>query len=279
MIKLLKVFLLILIPTIAQASERIIAIGGVAEIVDKLGYNKNIIAVDLTAKNIRSLSLGENVKNIGYIRKINAENVIALNPDLIIADYEVGPENQVKLLKSSFKNFHVLPRAKTLDDVYKRIKITGDILGAGDNADQLISNMKSKHKLLNNKLAGVNTKTKVMAIMMHGGLLIAGGDNSSIGVMLKMAKGKNVFAGINNYTRVADEAIINMNPDVIVVLNHSMGKRKVDELYSHPAVSKTNAAKNKRIHEIPIMNAVSFGTETVDAMETLAKMFYPNKFN
>ncbi|WP_043353303.1 ABC transporter substrate-binding protein, partial [Methylobacterium sp. B1] len=74
----------------AQAATRIAALGGaVTEILYRLGAGGRIVAVDTT-----SLYPPEALRekpNVGYLRALSAEGLLAQQPDLIIATEGAGP--------------------------------------------------------------------------------------------------------------------------------------------------------------------------------------------
>ena len=276
MLKLFKVLLLILLPTFTIAGDRIVVIGaGAGEIVSELGFADQVIATDLTSRHLPEY---KETSSIGYIRSINAENILSIKPTLIIAEYGTGPKNQLDLLKSSFKKTYVMPTPNSLADVYDRIKYVAKILNIEAKANKVVSNMKIKHKKISEKLKTVKKSPRIMAIMVSSRGVYVAGDNSSFGRVIKMAKGDNVFADVPNYQLVTDEAIINTNPDIILYFNHGADKNKKQKIYNNTALKTTNAVKNNKVYEVDTYLIVSYGPRTIDAIDFLVKKFYPNKF-
>ena len=82
------VFIAIYLSLACFAKERIITIGGTAtELVFALGAGEKVVAVDQSSvfpEEIKSLP------QIGYIRAISAEGVLALKPTKIITTSEIG---------------------------------------------------------------------------------------------------------------------------------------------------------------------------------------------
>ncbi|MEM9140943.1 MAG: ABC transporter substrate-binding protein, partial [Pseudomonadota bacterium] len=71
-----------------QAQRIVIAGGDLAEIAFALGAGDRVIAVDSTATYPAEASEKE---QIGYVRRLSAEGVLSLTPDLLIAAHDAGP--------------------------------------------------------------------------------------------------------------------------------------------------------------------------------------------
>ena len=94
---LLAALALVLVPALAGTGERVVTLGGsVTEIAVALGAEDRIVARDTTSnfpERIRDLP------DVGYIRALSPENILALDPGLIVAEGDAGPPEAVEVLK------------------------------------------------------------------------------------------------------------------------------------------------------------------------------------
>ncbi|PWA12194.1 hypothetical protein DCC39_07095 [Pueribacillus theae] len=98
--------------------------------------------------------------------------------------------------------------------------------------------------------------------------------------LIKMAGGENIFSDIEkNWATVTWEEVVNRNPEVIVIMDYGniTVEQKKQVLFSKSALADVDAIKNKRIAVMPLDHTFE-GVRMPLAIETLAKAFYPEKF-
>src|SRR5690606_15427696 len=85
----------------AQAEpRRIVSIGGAAtEVLYALGLQDSIAGVDTTS--VYPEEALRTKPNVGYLRALSAEGVLALSPDLILMEADAGPPEAVDLLQQA----------------------------------------------------------------------------------------------------------------------------------------------------------------------------------
>ncbi|WAP70407.1 ABC transporter substrate-binding protein [Jiella pelagia] len=87
-------------PANAQSTDarRIVAVGGaITETLYALGAQDRIVAIDTTS--VFPPQVTEK-PNVGYMRALSAEGVLAQSPDLILMEAGAGPPQAIELLKS-----------------------------------------------------------------------------------------------------------------------------------------------------------------------------------
>ena len=78
-------------------TARVISAGAaITEIINALGAEQQLIAVDVTSKTL----VADNIPKVGYHRQLSAESLIALAPTRIIGSDEMGPPKTLTLLRS-----------------------------------------------------------------------------------------------------------------------------------------------------------------------------------
>ncbi|MGB3455840.1 MAG: ABC transporter substrate-binding protein, partial [Litorimonas sp.] len=77
---------------------RVVSLGGdLTEIVVALGAEDTLIARDATSSFPPSI---EALPDVGYVRALNAEGILALSPTLVIASSEAGPPEALEQLRA-----------------------------------------------------------------------------------------------------------------------------------------------------------------------------------
>ncbi len=95
---LLIVWLALCGPALAEG-PRVVSLGGsVTEIVVALGAGDRLVARDTTSNHPESVL---SLPDVGYIRALSPEGVLALDPDLILAEGDAGPPEAVEVLAAA----------------------------------------------------------------------------------------------------------------------------------------------------------------------------------
>ncbi|KEI75170.1 iron ABC transporter substrate-binding protein [Clostridium botulinum B2 128] len=171
----------------------------------------------------------------------------------------------------------------TVDSIYEDFKNLGMIFDKEDKAKELTEKMKSELKETTDKIKNVDKKVKVLGYDSgkDKAVVVGKGINNEI---IKLAQGENVFGDMKkDYPEVSMEEIIKRNPDVIMVLEYSVGnggdtfENKVKALKANPALKDVNAIKNNKFIKVELTELYP-GVRVPKTVNKLAKEFYPDKF-
>ncbi|SHE74141.1 ABC transporter substrate-binding protein [Clostridium fallax] len=215
------------------------------------------------------------------------EVVLEKNPDFIIgwksafSDKNLGSVsswNEKGVNTYIQRNSGVLKKCD-VENIYEDIKNIGKIFAIEDKANDYIENMKKKIKGIEEKTKKLDKKAKVLVIEGEGdNKYRAYGDNSLAVDMVEKAGGENVCKKSGS---ISTENIIEMNPDVIVLIyfeQQAKDNKDADSLLNNESLQKVNAIKDKRILYTPLSETYGGGVRTVLGIETMAKGFYPDLF-
>src|SRR3546814_1935109 len=88
----------------AEAAGGIVSVGGsVTEIVYALGQQERLLAVDSTS--LHPLETAA-LPNVGYMRQLSAEPILALGPALVLAIEDAGPVTALDPLRDEIGRAH-----------------------------------------------------------------------------------------------------------------------------------------------------------------------------
>lgn len=262
-------------PAGAETPKRVISLGGaVTEIVVALGAEDRLIARDTTSTYPETVT---RLPDVGYVRAISLEGVMALNPDLILAEGAAGPAEAVDVLKHAGIPYVSLPDTHDPAGVEDKIRIVGKALGLAPRAEALADSFAARMKAAEAKTAAVKTPVRVLFIMgMQGGKVMAGGEGSSADAIIRLAGSENAATGFKGYKAMTDEAILSAAPDVILLMERTGGMGISDDaLRAQPALAQTPAVAKGRIVRMDGMKLLGFGPRTPDAIEELYTALYP----
>lgn len=216
--------------------------GAVTEIVAALGHDKEIVGVDVTSTYPETIKT--TAKDLGHVRSISIESIIALKPTVIIAtEKDMSPELAEKI-KTAGIEAHILKQDFTPEGTKKLIADVASILKHADFkalTDKIDTDLA--------KVQPIEKAPKVLFIYARGaGTLMVAGTNTPIEKTIALAGGQNAITEFEDYKPLTPESLIKGNPDVILLFTsglESLGG--VDGLLKIQGIDKTNAGKNKKI--------------------------------
>ncbi len=167
----------------------------------------------------------------------------------------------------------------TMEDTFADFETLGKIFNVEDRAEAIINDMKAQIKMVEDKLAGKNKKLKVFVYDAGTDDAFTAGQSLESDIIEK-AGGHNVFSDIEKtWVSVSWEEVVESNPDVIVINDYgsTSADEKIKMLKENPALSGVNAVKYNRFVVLPLPSVFT-GIRNGDAIEYLAKQFYPRVF-
>lgn len=257
-------------------ARRVVSVGGsVTEIVVELGAADRLIARDTTSNYPESILA---LPDVGYIRALSPEGVLALDPDLIISEEGAGPAEAVEVLRSAGIPFVEMPGAPTPEGIAEKILAVGDVLGLQDKAAELAASVTAGLDTAKARAATVTQPKKVMFILaIQGGQVMASGQGTEAEGIIELAGGVNAVTGFQGYKPITDEAVLTAAPDVLLMMDREgdLAIANADVL-AHPALAQTPAAETGAIIRMDGMLMLGFGPRTPQAAADLFAALYPD---
>lgn len=254
--------------------ERIITLGGpVTEVVYALGAGDQVIATDISSTWPAAVA---SLKKIGYQRTLSAENIIALQPTLILASAEAGPPAAIEQLRASGIRLEVIPSEHSLAGAKQKIDAVAKILGLNEAAKILHDTINRYAAVADSlqRLAATGSPAKILFIYARGaGALQASGTGTAAAAMLAAAGLRNVVTEYNGYKPLTPEAIIAANPQVVLVTTSGLqsigGKEGL--LTAAPAIAQSDAGRAGRIVAMDDELLLGFGPRSGHAILELRR--------
>ncbi len=274
---------LALLPLAAHAEDakpvdtsRIVAIGGaVTEIVYALGEEKRLIARDSTSLYPEQAT---KLPDVGYMRQLSPEGVLATNPTAILAIEGSGPPDALAVLKSASVPVAMVPDKFTRDGILEKIDAVGAVLHVEDKAKALHDSVAADlDKAIATAEARPQAERKrvLFILSMQNGKVMASGTGTAADGIIRLSGLINAAGDYPGYKAMTDEAIVEAKPDVILMMdrggNHDAS---VQEIVAHPALGLTPAATNKAVIRMDGLHLLGFGPRTASAVRDLIARVY-----
>jgi iron complex transport system substrate-binding protein len=262
------------LPARAQDGQRVISLGGsVTEIVVVLGAEARLVARDTTSNYPASV---EALPDVGYIRALSPENVLALAPDMILAEGDAGPPEAVDVLKSAGIPFLLMPEANGPDGIAPKIVAVAEALGKFEEGQALAATVLAGVEAAQSRADAVVEPKRVLFILsLTGGRIMAGGEGTEAEGIILLSGGVNAGTGFQGYKPMTDEAVIAAAPDVILMMDREGDMAVADaEALAHPALAETPAGRAGALVRMDGMLMLGFGPRTPQAADALYAALY-----
>ena len=219
-------------------------------------------------------------EKVGAYDNVDIEKIIAINPDLILAEdlhkHEVIPT----LENYGFTVIALVPH--NLQEVMDSIKLIARITGTEEEASQIVNDMKVRIEAITNKTDKIKQedKPKALYVIWHEPIMSVGND-TRIHELIEKAGGINIAAVAGEgYPTLTLEEIININPQVIMVNeeDYEGGDISLQFILNETRLEIVDAFMSGRVYGINADLTNRPTPRIVEALELIAKMIHPEIF-
>jgi iron complex transport system substrate-binding protein len=256
-------------------AQRIVSLGGsVTEIVVALGAGDRLVARDSTSTYPDSI---RDLPDVGYVRALSPEGVLALGPDLVIAEAGAGPVEAVNVLRDAGVDFVSMPDDPTPEGIAAKIHAVADALDVPAEGAALADEVQAALDAQAVRAAGVSEPKRVLFVLSaQGGRIMAGGEGSSAEGIIRLAGGVNAATGFDGFKPMTDEAVLAAAPDVILMMDRDGDHAIADaELLALPSLASSPAAQTGAVLRMDGLLLLGFGPRTGEAARQLHEALYP----
>jgi iron complex transport system substrate-binding protein len=214
--------------------------------------------------------------SIGGYNTPNIEQVIAMNPDLVLAT-EVHQTNLIPQLES--RGLTVIGLSpKNISEVLDAITLVGKATGQEKEAASLVTDMQKRIKAVTDKTSKLSEsqKPRVFYIFWQDPIWTAGA-GSFEDELIQMAGGVNIAHDLNGYVDISLETVIMANPEVMIA-GIGMGTGEdlpLQFVQTESRLQDVDARQNERIYGTNMDVVGRPGPRVVDALEEFLKLIHP----
>ncbi|WP_438464431.1 heme/hemin ABC transporter substrate-binding protein [Marinomonas sp. PE14-40] len=260
----------------AEEVKRIVsADGSLTEIVYALGQEHKLVGVDTTSGFPITARF---LPQIGYRRNISAEGVLSLEPQVLIATQDSGPEKILNQIEGAGVKVFKYSDKASLNAVREKILAVSKLLGKEIEGKQLWQKIELDVIAVRQNLVNIQDKVKVLFVLsMQSGSPVVSGADTHAAEIIYLAGGVNAAQGFSGYKPMPVEAIIAAQPDIILMMDRGGDHGVTIEQLNSAGFSLTPAGKNQRIVTMDGMKLLGFGPRIADAIRELGHEFYPDR--
>ena len=258
-----------------EAARKIVTLGSdVTEIVYALGAGDRIVAVDRGSKYPEATA---SKPNVGYRRKLSVEGLAGLGPDLIVAAEDIGPPEAVDVLSALAVPIVFVPEDNSAQGIQRKIDLIAATLDLREKGQEVSRTVINGFDAATKLTAGIPAERRKKVVFFHGLVrLSAAGAGTAADAIIRYAGGVNPMAVVDGYKAASEEKLIELAPDVILMMSDGKGGPTAEEVFSIPALAATPAGKNRALVVLDGAYMIGFGPRTADAISDLANALYPD---
>lgn len=228
--------------SLTEPAEKIVAIyPSDCEIIAAIGCEDALVGVGAFCNYPASVT---SLPKIQSGAEMNVEEIIALEPQVVLLNSMVNVESQVSQLEEN--GIHVvISTTSDIESVYTAIAMIGKLMGKDAEAAALVADMQGTFDEIKNK--ATDEGKKVYFEISPPPWLFTAGATSYMNELAEICGVTNIFADLEDaWPMISDEQVIERNPDYIVLMS-GMGSQGVDEILAREGWGDINAIQNKKV--------------------------------
>ena len=199
-----------------EPPRRIISlVPSVTEILFALGAQEQLVAVTDACTYPEAATL---LPQVGQYADPSMEQILLQHPDLVFASADMNRPDQVTRLESlNIPVFVVYPN--TVQETLETILAIGQVTGHATASEELFDDFSRRLRHIEQQLDQRAKVSALVCVMLQP--LVVAGPNTIVGDILRYAGAINpVPPGTNNYPTWNMEALLRIDPEVIIVSAH-----------------------------------------------------------
>jgi len=209
-----------------------------------------------------------------------AEPILALGPNLVLADAFQAPETSQRLIQAGVEVL-TLPVIGSWSDARAALLQLGERFGRAERARELCAELDARVASLEQRAPSAG-RPRAVVYSSFGGVGSTAGADTTIGDVLRLAGLDNAaaLAGRSGHSDLSFEALIALDPDLIVVsaplkappsAQGDLGGASERVLVAAPALAELRAVRERRIVALPAWLFATNSFEIVRAAELLSE--------
>lgn len=229
-----------------------------------LGAQSSLVARDSTSQWPPEATA---LPDVGYLRQLNAEGILATRPDLVLASSQAQPSLVLKQVEQSHVRVITVPSRNDLRVIDEKVQVIA-------NATDRVAEGEALRQTLNKEISALPTtplNKRVLFILNHGGMsAMAAGQQTGADAAIRAAGLQNAMQGVSRYQPLSQEGVIASQPDLVVIPQEGLTAMGGEEnLWKLPGLAQTPAGRNKQVFAVDDMALLGFSVRTPQAIQQL----------
>jgi iron complex transport system substrate-binding protein len=246
-------------------THSVVSLGGtLTEIVYALGRGNWIVGSDFSSLYPPE---AQETPKVGIWRSVTPESVIGLEPEIVVAMPDAGPESTLEQIKMAGIKLYQPNDNYSIQWTKGVISDMAEVLEAPNKAQQLISTMDAQmdqYLELKDRFLEQGGKSAMFVYVKGGKAFLIAGDGTTADAMITEAGLTNVAHELEEWANVGPEYTSTKNPDFVIITEagiKSIGG--IEALQSTPGIGEMLAVKEGRVHQVDELSFLGYGPRVI----------------
>ena len=193
------------------------------------------------------------------------EEVIALEPDLVIAANIISEDTVTQLRDAGLTVYHS-PLLTSVEDMYTEVETVGQLVGECEGATQTVEETRAQITEIENAVGDEESPT----VFYNLGFPFTVGEGTLEHQLITKAGGENIAleANTSGYFQISEEVIVENDPEWIIT-SEALG------VPDSTAIQESTAVEEGQIIEVNANFISQHGPRNVVPLEQMAEAFHP----
>ncbi len=259
----------------AGKPERIVSLSpNLTHMIYALGELEKVVGVTLYSD---FPPKAKELPNVGGWINPNYEAILALRPDLVVLMKDQDTIFGAKIRELGLKTL-VTDSNDSVNDILSTITLLGKVLGKEGEAEVVVSDIESKLNGIRQKTEGAPRKKVLLIVGRNPGTLediYVIGRNNYINELIEIAGGENAVDNNRLSIKITKEAILTLDPDVIIEINHEKVDKEAEILGTWNTLAQSRAVKEGQVYILPSTVVLHPSQTIVEGAEVLSGVLHP----
>jgi iron complex transport system substrate-binding protein len=219
----------------------------------------------------------KDLPRVGYKRSLSAEGILALRPDLLLANDDVGPPEVMQQIQAVGVEIAVIPDEPTVAGLRTKVRAVARVLNRVSQGEQLVARLNADLAEARRAVQDIRNKPRILFLLHIGsGADMSGGRDTVADAMIQLAGGVNVMRhAFTGYKPITPEAVVAAAPEIVLMTKRNLvslgGKQKVIDRIG---LANTPAGREGRVVAMDGLFLLGFGPRTGQAVAQLADQLH-----
>lgn len=269
------VFIICYSASAAEAPKRIISLSpNITQIIYALGAWENVVGVTIYADYPPEV---EETPKIGGWVNPNMEAILILKPDLVLL---MKDQNTIfgQKLDNLGLNKYVIDSNESVNDILKSITSLGGVLHKDTKANTLVNELRNELDRISKTAGKAEKKSVLIVVGRNPGTLediYVIGRNNYINELINVAGGENVIENKRLSIKLTKEAILTLNPDVIIEINHDKSEREAQILKTWGELKLAKAVRDNQVYILSSTVLLHPSQRILQGAKVLTQILHP----
>jgi iron complex transport system substrate-binding protein len=254
------------------ATHEVAAIGGAAKIVAQPSMQKFPVLLKIYPD-------FANLPTVGTFNNINIEEILALEPDVVI-NSKISSEGNQKIMNAGVPVIRVNTGRSDITGILDEFAMTGELLNNTSRSNELITFWSEQLEVIDARLADIPVENRKRVYYVLGAITHTNGSESWGQALITAAGGINVAEEIGAERDIVLEQLLVWNPDVMILSSNEGTFVSVEDITGAAQLQEIKAVIDRELYLCPV------GTfwwdrpapEAILGITWLAKTLYPEQF-